>query len=128
MKNIELILLQASSKAFGNEIPNNWNELNDGQQIDWLENNRCYHHQHLSNDEYFNLIDCHSDTIKKAASDSLDILKNELIELAVNDKSPLNVNELDLKGLLFHSSNRTLNLTPCGRIPLGSSTLVQEGT
>lgn len=73
---LDFIALKAASAAFGNELPDNWEELSDEEREDWLSGNKSQAFEMLDNSEYFELIDCHADTIKEAimASASLGLL------------------------------------------------------
>ena len=100
MKDIDLIALQTASQAFGNRIPDHWNDLTDADQGEWLYNNRMEAFEDILQDQYYSLIDCHADSIKLAIKKSLNILKDKLIDAAIEGELPSDFNELDLTGLL----------------------------
>ena len=100
MVNLELRVLQAASEAFGNKLPDTWEGMTEQEQNDWLDTNRCDKFEHLSTDQYFSLIDCHSYTIKNVLKDTLERLKASLVTMACNDEIPLDFNELNLMNLV----------------------------
>lgn len=101
MSYLEIKTLQAASEAFATQrLPENWFDLSDDDQNEWLENNRWYHFENDTNDEFFALIDTHADSIKDAVDDVLNMLKEKLVKTAIGCKLPVDFKELDLKSLL----------------------------
>ena len=101
MSEIDFIALQAASDAFATEpLPDNWEEMSEESQSQWLEDHRWQHFENDSNDEFFALIDTHADTVKDAVKASLKVLKEKLINAAIECELPSDFNELDLESML----------------------------
>lgn len=99
--NINFIALQTASKAFATKcIPDNWQELDEDAKGKWLDEHRWTHFEDVPVDELYALIDVHAYTIKEAVELSLVILKEKLVDAAIEDKLPLDVNDLNLEHML----------------------------
>jgi hypothetical protein len=101
MSEIDFIALQAASEAFATDrLPDNWMDLSDEEQIEWLGDNRWCHFENDTTDSFYALIDTHADHIKDAISDVLDLLKDKLIEALIQNELTDDFTGLDLHGLL----------------------------
>lgn len=96
MNNIAFIALQAASEAFGNKLPDNWEDMTETAQNYWLDDNRTDKFDGLTTDEYFSLIDCHADTIVDAIKAGLRSAEKALVNAAIECTLPNDFNELDL--------------------------------
>jgi len=99
MFDLDHFALQASSEAFGNRLPDNWDSLEDSDREAWLDCNKSEAFESISNSEYFELIDTHADTIKRAIKGVLDHVKDALIDAAIECELPSDFNELDLQSM-----------------------------
>ncbi|MEY8199901.1 MAG: hypothetical protein RPS47_11725 [Colwellia sp.] len=75
MLTIDQLALRAASEAFGNRIPDDWEQMGEDSQVAWLDSNRQENFECISTDQYYSLIDCHADTIKKAIEEAFLIAK-----------------------------------------------------
>jgi hypothetical protein len=101
MSKIDFIALQAASEAFATgPQPDEWLEMSDEQQNEWLDNHKRQPFENDTNDEFFALRDTHSDTVKNAVKEALKVLKEQLIEGAIECELPSDFNELDLQTML----------------------------
>lgn len=100
MKNYQHVVLQAASEAFGERLPNEWQEMCDEDQGVWLETHRWSLFDAISNDDYFALIQAHGDAFHRAIREVLAGVKGKLIEAAIECELPSDFNELDLMGMI----------------------------
>lgn len=101
MSEIDFIALKAASTAFATDpLPEDWETLSDEDQSEWLDDHKWVHFEDDSNDEFFALIDTHADDVKDAVRASLKVLKEKLIEAAIECDLPSDFNELDLESML----------------------------
>ena len=101
MSMVDFLCLQAASEAYATErLPDTWLSMKNEDQNEWLDDCRWSPLENDTTEEFFALIDTHSDTVKTAVRLVLDILKRELVEAACRDEIPLDMNDLDLQSLL----------------------------
>jgi len=101
MNTIELIAAQAASGAFGETLPDNFYDLTEEQQSEWLEENRWGIHDGLSSDKYYALIDNHAEAIKlDVIKPVLALVKEALVNAAIEGELPRDYNDLDLPALI----------------------------
>lgn len=93
---LDLMCLQAASEAFATErIPDNWFELSEDEQNQWLDDHRYGPFENDLTDEFFGLIEDHSQTIKRLMSDVLDFAEIGIIQRMINDDLPLEPTDLN---------------------------------
>lgn len=97
---IDFITLKAASAAYGNEMPDTWEDFTEEEQSQWLLDNQYHCYDGLSADKMFSLIDGHAVTVKFAIKQALQLLKDELIVAAIENELPSDFNELNLEFML----------------------------
>lgn len=101
MSKIDFIALQTASLAYATErLPNDWLQMSDNQQNEWLDGHKWQPLEDDTNDVFLTHINTYSDAVKEAVKDALVVLKVELIAAAINNKLPSDYNELDLDAML----------------------------
>jgi hypothetical protein len=96
---LDSLSLRAASAAFGCELPYSFLELSENEQEKILEESPCDKFDGITSSEYFELIDAHSDTIKKLVKKVLSRVKSGLVDAAIECDLPSDFNELDLHAL-----------------------------
>ncbi|MDA8652365.1 hypothetical protein N9L75_07335 [Porticoccaceae bacterium] len=107
MSKIDFIALQAASEAFATDpLPDEWLEMSDEQQNEWLDDHKRQPFENDTNDDFLDFIDAHSDTVKNAVKEVLKVLKEQLIEVAIECELPSDFNELNLQAMLGMESSK----------------------
>ena len=70
MRDLDFIALQAASMAFGERLPDDWEDLEDEDRETWLDDNKGHRFEMMDNSQYFEQIAAHADTIKEAIMES----------------------------------------------------------
>ena len=93
--NIEI--LKASSSVFLCEVlPDNWYDLSEEEQNEFLTLNAWQPFENESADELWAHIECHADSITELFS----IAERGAVKMAVDDKFPLDLGEFSIEGAL----------------------------
>ena len=101
MSSTEMLILKAASHAFATDpFPDDWEDMTDEQQNEWLSSHKWCHFDNDTNDEFYALIDTHADIIRNAIEGILSVVKAKLVKLDYQSEEPLDINQIDFKSLL----------------------------
>lgn len=98
--NIEI--LKAASAAFlCEQLPDNWNDMSEDEQNDFLVCNAWSAVENCSANELWDMIECHASTI----SNVLDTVHDGIVKMAIDDKLDLDMNALCFDTAIEYSKN-----------------------
>lgn len=97
MKTQDFFFLQAASEAFLTEpLPADWEDMDEDGQAAFLVGTAACYFENLSADQLYEMIDDHAERFREAVKETLEVVKQGLVDAAIEAELPSDMNEVDL--------------------------------